>query len=99
MTTPCSAAAARQWSSRDGGRCREPLSTATGAPLNGRVEVAGPERFRLDEFFRDALASWNDPREVVTDPHAPYFGAEVEEFSLVPVGAADTRHDHLRHLA
>ncbi|RKS78889.1 uncharacterized protein YbjT (DUF2867 family) [Actinomadura pelletieri DSM 43383] len=63
--------------------------SAAGAPLNGRVEVAGPERFRMDEFFRDALASWNDPREVVIDPHAPYFGAEVEEFGLVPTGAAE----------
>ncbi|GAA1880084.1 SDR family oxidoreductase [Actinomadura bangladeshensis] len=61
---------------------------AVGAPLNGRVEIAGPERFRMDEFFRDALAFWNDPREVVTDPHAHYFGAEVEERSLVPLGDA-----------
>ncbi|NED53999.1 NmrA family transcriptional regulator, partial [Micromonospora aurantiaca] len=56
--------------------------------LNGRVEIAGPEQFRMDEFFRDALAFWNDPREVVTDPHAHYFGAEVEERSLVPLGDA-----------
>ncbi|GAA1822406.1 SDR family oxidoreductase [Actinomadura chokoriensis] len=61
---------------------------AAAAPLNGRVEIAGPERFRMDEFFRDALAFWNDPREVVTDPHAHYFGAEVEERSLVPLGDA-----------
>lgn len=57
---------------------------AVGPPLNGMVEVAGPEQFRMDEFFRDALALWDDPREVVTDPHAPYFGAEVLERSLVP---------------
>jgi uncharacterized protein YbjT (DUF2867 family) len=61
---------------------------AVGEPLNGRVEIAGPEQFRMDEFFRDALAYWNDPREVVTDPHAHYFGAEVEERSLVPLGDA-----------
>ncbi|CNF53542.1 NmrA family protein [Mycobacterium tuberculosis] len=61
---------------------------AVGEPLNGRVETAGPEQFRMDEFFRDALAYWNDPREVVTDPHAHYFGAEVEERSLVPLGDA-----------
>ena len=54
------------------------------APLNGRLEVAGPERFRMDEFFRAALAAWDDPREVVTDPHALYFGTEVGERSLVP---------------
>ncbi|NJP94877.1 SDR family oxidoreductase [Nonomuraea sp. FMUSA5-5] len=57
---------------------------AAGPPLNGRIEVAGPERFRMDEFFREALASWGDPREVVTDPHARYFGTEVGEHTLVP---------------
>jgi uncharacterized protein YbjT (DUF2867 family) len=57
---------------------------AVGTPVNGRVEVGGPERFRMDEFFRDALADWNDPREVVTDPHARYFGTELSERSLVP---------------
>ncbi|MFI6925831.1 SDR family oxidoreductase [Nonomuraea spiralis] len=62
--------------------------TAAGAPLNGRVEVAGPEQFRMDEFFRQALAAWGDPREVVTDPHARYFGSELSEYSLVPVDRA-----------
>ena len=57
---------------------------SVGSPLNGTVEVAGPERFRMDEFFRDALAAWNDPREVVTDPHARYFGSELSERTLVP---------------
>lgn len=57
---------------------------AVGAPVNGRVEVGGPERFRMDEFFRDALAEWGDPRQVVTDPHARYFGTELSERSLVP---------------
>jgi uncharacterized protein YbjT (DUF2867 family) len=57
---------------------------ATEAPVNGTVEVGGPERFRMDEFFRDALAAWDDPREVVTDPHARYFGTELSEGSLVP---------------
>ncbi|MET7466458.1 SDR family oxidoreductase [Nonomuraea sp. NPDC005501] len=57
---------------------------AVGTPLNGRVEIAGPQRFRMDEFFRDALAAMGDPREVVTDPHARYFGAELTERTLVP---------------
>ncbi|WP_141585758.1 SDR family oxidoreductase [Actinomadura sp. WMMA1423] len=61
---------------------------AAGAPLNGRTEIAGPEQFRMDEFFRGALAAWGDPREVVTDPHAPYFGAEMRERDLVPDGGA-----------
>ncbi|MFI6601401.1 SDR family oxidoreductase [Nonomuraea sp. NPDC050536] len=57
---------------------------SVGSPLNGRVEVAGPEQSRMDDFFRDALAAWGDPREVVTDPHAHYFGSELTERSLVP---------------
>lgn len=57
---------------------------AVGAPVNGRVETGGPERFKMDEFFRAALAAWNDPREVVTDPRARYFGTELSERSLVP---------------
>jgi uncharacterized protein YbjT (DUF2867 family) len=61
---------------------------SVGSPLNGRVEVAGPEQFRMDQFFRDALAAWNDPREVVTDPHARYFGSELGERTLVPGDSA-----------
>jgi uncharacterized protein YbjT (DUF2867 family) len=57
---------------------------ALAAPVNGRVEIGGPERVPMDAFFRDALAAWNDPREVVTDPHARYFGTELGERSLVP---------------
>ncbi|MEV0152036.1 MULTISPECIES: SDR family oxidoreductase [unclassified Nonomuraea] len=57
---------------------------ALGTPLNGSVEIAGPQRFRMDAFFRDALAALGDPREVVTDPHARYFGAELTERALVP---------------
>jgi uncharacterized protein YbjT (DUF2867 family) len=67
----------------------------TGAPLNRVAEVAGPEQFRMDEFFRDALASRSDPRTVVTDPHASYYGAELGERTLLPsAGAvlADTRY-------
>lgn len=62
--------------------------TAVGSPLNGRVEVAGPEQYRMDEFFREALAARDDPREVVTDEHAKYFGTELGERSLVPLGEA-----------
>jgi uncharacterized protein YbjT (DUF2867 family) len=57
---------------------------ATGAPVNGTVEVAGPERFRLDELIRQGLSARNDPREVLADPHARYFGAELSERTLVP---------------
>ncbi len=57
---------------------------AMGSPLNSTVEVGGPERFRLDELVRRGLAAWNDPREVVTDPHARYYGIAMSERTLVP---------------
>jgi uncharacterized protein YbjT (DUF2867 family) len=57
---------------------------AMGAPLNGRVEIAGPERLRMEDFLRDALVAWGDPRQVVTDPNALYFGAKPDEHTLVP---------------
>jgi uncharacterized protein YbjT (DUF2867 family) len=57
---------------------------ATGAPVNGMVEVGGPEKFHLDELARQALAAFKDPREVVTDPKAHYYGVEVSERTLVP---------------
>ncbi|PZG18538.1 SDR family oxidoreductase [Nonomuraea aridisoli] len=56
----------------------------TGPPLRDIVEVAGPEVFRLDEVARTALAVWGDRRTVITDPGAPYFGAELDERALVP---------------
>jgi uncharacterized protein YbjT (DUF2867 family) len=57
---------------------------AIASPLNGIVEVAGPEQFRFDEFIRRGLNARKDPREVIADPHARYFGAELSERSLVP---------------
>jgi uncharacterized protein YbjT (DUF2867 family) len=59
-----------------------------GAPVNGTVEVAGPQQFRFDELIRQALGARNDPREIVVDPHARYFGAELSERALVPAGDA-----------
>jgi uncharacterized protein YbjT (DUF2867 family) len=61
---------------------------AMGTPLNGTVEIAGPEQFRFHEFIRLGLSARNDPREVVPDPHARYFGAELGEGTLVPAGEA-----------
>ena len=57
---------------------------AMGSPVNGTVEVGGPEKFGLDELVRRGLAAWNDPREVVADPHARYYGIEVSERTLLP---------------
>jgi len=58
--------------------------TAVGRPVNGTVEVAGPEQFRLDELIREDLKGRNDPRAVIADPEARYFGAKLEERTLVP---------------
>ncbi|MBM0227206.1 MULTISPECIES: SDR family oxidoreductase [Micromonospora] len=61
---------------------------AVGAPTNDVVEVAGPEQFRLDELGRSVLGARHDPRSVVTDPAARYFGATLGERSLVPADGA-----------
>jgi uncharacterized protein YbjT (DUF2867 family) len=62
------------------GVCR----VAVGAPVNGTVEIAGPETFRLDELIRGALARRNDPREVAADRQARYFGINPSERTLLP---------------
>ncbi|MEU8368095.1 SDR family oxidoreductase [Micromonospora tulbaghiae] len=59
-----------------------------GAPTNGVVEVGGPEQLRLDELGRSTLAARRDPRSVVSDPDARYFGAALSERSLVPADGA-----------
>ncbi|HMG01145.1 MAG TPA: hypothetical protein VK560_07875, partial [Gemmatimonadaceae bacterium] len=61
---------------------------AIGAPLNGIVEVGGPEQFRLDEIVRRYLAARDDRRSVIADPHARYYGAELGERTLVPDNSA-----------
>ncbi len=69
---------------------------AMGSPLNGMIEIAGPEEFRFDELIRQGLSARNDPREVIADPHARYFGTELSERSLVPGDDAqlgDTRFE------
>lgn len=74
---------------------------AMGSPVNGAVEIGGPEQFRLDELIRRDLAARKDPREVITDPHARYFGIQVSERALVPDNDArlgETRfEDWLNH--
>ncbi|MEU1599294.1 SDR family oxidoreductase [Streptomyces sp. NPDC005708] len=57
---------------------------AVDAPVNGVVEVAGPDAFQLDELIRAALAAKNDSRTVVADEHAPYWGAKLQEATLLP---------------
>lgn len=57
---------------------------AIAQPVNGIVEIAGPEQFRVDELVRRRLASLKDPREVVADPDALYSGAKISERTLLP---------------
>lgn len=61
---------------------------AVGAPLNSVVEVAGPDRFPLDELARKFLAARNDTRTVIADVHAAYYGNELNDRSLVAGGNA-----------
>ncbi|WP_406486543.1 SDR family oxidoreductase [Streptomyces phaeochromogenes] len=62
---------------------------AIGEPVDGVFEVAGPDTFQLDELIRTGLEAKNDPRTVVADPKAPYFGAQLQETTLLP--ATDAR--------
>ncbi|MBW0445221.1 SDR family oxidoreductase [Paraburkholderia phenoliruptrix] len=61
---------------------------ALAAPRNGIVEIAGPQRAPFDEIIARYLKAIGDPREVVRDPEARYFGGRVDEHSLVPLGDA-----------
>ena len=62
---------------------------ALGSPINGTIEIAGPEVYRFDDLVRQRLSERHDPREVVLDPHARYFGTELNERSLVPRNGAE----------
>jgi uncharacterized protein YbjT (DUF2867 family) len=57
---------------------------AMGSPVNGVIEIGGPEQFHLDELIRRDLAARKDPREVISDPNARYYGIVVSERTLVP---------------
>ena len=61
---------------------------AINAPLNGRLEIAGPERLRFDDVIQRRLRARNDSRQVVPDPQAAYFGSVPTEDSLVPLNGA-----------
>ena len=67
---------------------------ATNSPLNGTVEIGGPEQFRLDELARRDLAARQDPREVISDPHAGYYGIALSERALVPSDNAQLGEAH-----
>jgi uncharacterized protein YbjT (DUF2867 family) len=68
---------------------------AVGSPVNGIVEVAGPQQFRLDELIRQALSARHDPRVVIADPTVRYFGAVLGEHTLLP--GTDARLGEIRY--
>jgi uncharacterized protein YbjT (DUF2867 family) len=67
-----------------------------GAPVNGIVEVAGPEQFPLDELIRQVLEARDDPRQVVTDPGARYYGINPGERTLLPGADAELAETRFR---
>ncbi|WP_018505537.1 SDR family oxidoreductase [Parafrankia discariae] len=69
--------------------------TALGTPANGVVEIAGPERFRLDDLVRTVLSAHDDHRPVVADPRARYFGASLDDGTLTPGDDAALGGTHL----
>ena len=72
---------------------------AAGTPANGDLEIAGPEQFGLDEFIRRGLTFRKDSRTVVRDDTAPYYGAIIEERTLLPVDGAQIAETRLRGVA
>jgi uncharacterized protein YbjT (DUF2867 family) len=61
---------------------------AVAPPVNGTVEIGGPEQFRIDELVRRRLAALKDSREVIADPNALYSGAKLSDRTLVPGDSA-----------
>ena len=60
------------------------VGVAMSSPVNGTIEIGGPEQFRLDDLIRRDLAARKDPREVISDPRGRYYGIAVSERALVP---------------
>jgi uncharacterized protein YbjT (DUF2867 family) len=65
---------------------------SVGVPLFGVLEVAGPDEGRLDELTAKLLAAQGDTRAVIADAHAPFFGVELQERTLLPEAGADLGH-------
>jgi uncharacterized protein YbjT (DUF2867 family) len=62
--------------------------TAVGQPVGGILEVAGPDRYPLDDLVRERLRASNDTRRVVTDPQSRYYGVLLDDHTLVPASTA-----------
>jgi uncharacterized protein YbjT (DUF2867 family) len=67
---------------------------AAGTPLNRTIEIAGPDQFRFHEFIQQVLTAQHDPRQVIADPHARYYGAEAGERTLIPSEGAQLGTTH-----
>jgi uncharacterized protein YbjT (DUF2867 family) len=72
------------------------VHVSVGSPVNGIVEIAGPDQYRLDELIRERLSASGDPREVVTDPTASYYGITPGERTLLPGPDAMLGETHLQ---
>ena len=72
---------------------------ALSEPLNGTIEIAGPEPIRMDDFAGRFLSAMRDPRKVTTDVHALYFGTELNDKSLIPGKKRAPRPDAFRGVA
>ena len=72
------------------------VRVALGSPVNGIVEIAGPDEFRLDELIRQGLSARQDPRQVVADPGARYFGAVLGARTLMPSDGARLGEVHFQ---
>jgi uncharacterized protein YbjT (DUF2867 family) len=57
---------------------------ALGSPVNRIIEIAGPDRVRMSDLVTQYLKATNDPRKLIADPHALYFGIELDDSTLVP---------------
>lgn len=75
---------------------RTVAEVAEGAPLQGMIEIGGPEELRFDALIREGLRARNDGREIVVDPSARYFGAVLGERSLLPGPGAKLGKIHLK---
>jgi uncharacterized protein YbjT (DUF2867 family) len=64
------------------------IDVVLGTPVNGTIEIAGPGKFRMAELVQQYLIAKHDPRKVAADEHARYFGAELNDLSLVPADGA-----------
>jgi uncharacterized protein YbjT (DUF2867 family) len=67
-----------------------------GDPVNGIIELGGPDQYRLDEIAQDLLYVNNDSRQVTADVHALYFGTELNEHSLTPGAGARIAPTHFK---